>query len=75
MTVISAEPLDMAALVLVTGKDALATIGGYRCRIMNYSKGQELEVETVVSSNGYRWGLKRLPYENGRYTHIAFVCE
>ena len=65
MKAITAEPLTMAEIMTLTGKDALYTIDGYKCRIMNTSAGQEIEVDMVY--NG--WGLRRV--NKPKYEYLA----
>lgn len=65
MKAITVEPLTMAEIMALTGRDALCTIDGYKCRIMNTSAGQEIEVDMVC--NG--WGLRRV--NKPKYEYLA----
>lgn len=65
MKAITAEPLTMAEILALTGRDALHTIEGHKCRIMNTSAGQEIEVDMIC--NG--WGLRRV--DKPKYEYLA----
>lgn len=65
MKVKTAEPLTMAQIIMLTGRDALIEIDGYKCRIINASPGQEIEVDMVC--NG--WGLRRV--NKPKYEYLA----
>ena len=72
--VISTKPLSLEEIVDYTGNDACANIGGYKCRIMNVSPGQKLDVDKVVTTDdGKTWGLKSIS-DNRRYQYMAFLC-
>lgn len=65
MKAITDKPLTISEMVLLTGKDALHTIDGYKCRIINTSAGQEIEVDMIC--NG--WGLRRV--NKPEYEYLA----
>ena len=70
--IISGTPLDMGKLISLTGHDALATIGNYKVRIMNYSEGQTVEVDDIVEWGGYLWGIRKMKNPKPQYGYIAF---
>ena len=51
MKVKTLEPLTLEEMFELTGKDALITLDGYKCRIMNASPGQIIDVNRVVWSS------------------------
>lgn len=75
MKVKTTEPLTMAEIVALTGKDAIHTIAGYRCRIMNVSSGQIIDVNRVVyvSDENINWGLREIKSKS--YQYLAYKCE
>lgn len=75
MKVRTTEPLTLEEIVSLTGKDALMTLDGYRCRIMNASPGQIIDVNRVVwtSKQNIQWGLREV--KGKPYKFLAFKCE
>lgn len=75
MKVRTTEPLTMEEILNLTGKDALMTLDGYRCRIMNVSPGQVIDVNRVVwtSKQNIQWGLREV--KGKPYKFLAFKCE
>ncbi len=69
------KPLDIGKMVMLTGKDALYTIGKYKVRIMNYSEGQTVFADDIVEQDGYLWGIKKLNNPKPKYDSIAFIAE
>lgn len=75
MKVRTVEPLTMCEIILLTGKDAIIILDGYKCRIMNASPGQIIDVNKVVwsSKTDLQFGLRKV---NGKpYDFLAFRCE
>lgn len=66
------KPLDIAEIINLTGRDALADMDGNIARIMNFSEGQTVECEKAIEWKGYFWGLKRVPRD--RYDYLAFIA-
>ena len=75
MKVRTTEPLTFEEIFSLTGKDALITLDGYRCRIMNASPGQIVDVNRVVwsSKQNIQWGLREV--KGKPYKFLAFRCE
>lgn len=75
MEVRTTEPLTFEEIFSLTGKDALITLDGYRCRIMNASPGQIVDVNRVVwsSKQNIQWGLREV--KGKPYKFLAFRCE
>lgn len=75
MKVKTAEPLTFEEIFSLTGKDALITLDGYKCRIMNASPGQIIDVNRVVwnSKQNIQWGLREV--KGKPYKFLAFKCE
>ena len=75
MKVRTTEPLTMAEIVALTGKDALITLDGYKCRIMNASPGQVIDVNRIVWSlkTKLQFGLREV--KGKPYKFLAFRCE
>lgn len=74
MKVKTAEPLTMTQIIMLTGRDALIEIDGYKCRIMNASPGQIIEVNRVVwnSKQNIQWGLREV--KGKPYKFLAYKC-
>ncbi len=75
MRVRTTEPLTMSEIVELTGKDALITLDGYKCRIINTSPGQIIDVNRVVwnSKTKLHFGLREV--KGKPYKFLAFRCE
>lgn len=75
MKVRTTEPLTFEEIFSLTGKDALITLDGYKCRIMNASPGQIIDVNRVVwsSKQNIQWGLREV--KGKPYKFLAFKCE
>lgn len=75
MKVRTTEPLTFEEIFSLTGKDALITLDGYKCRIMNASPGQIVDVNRVVwsSKQNIQWGLREV--KGKPYRFLAFKCE
>lgn len=75
MKVRTVEPLTYEEMLELTGKDATITIGGYKCRIMNASPNQIIDVNKVVwnSSTNLQFGLREV--KGKPYEFLAFRCE
>ena len=73
-TLQTGKPLELWEIVDLTGKDALADMDGRKCRIMNYSEGQSIEVDDSLMWGGHFWGLKRVAPRDGRYDYFAFIA-
>ena len=75
MKVKTAEPLTMKQIIMLTGRDALIEIDGYKCRIMNASPGQIINVNKVVSNSKtqIKWGLREV--KEKPYKYLAYKCE
>lgn len=75
MKVKTTDPLTIAEIVSLTGKDALIILDGYKCRIMNASPGQIIEVNRVVwnSKQNIQWGLREVKCKP--YKFLAYKCE
>ena len=75
MKVRTTEPLTIEEIFSLTGKDALITLDGYKCRIMNASPGQIIDVNRVVwnSKQNIQWGLREV--KGKPYKFLAFKCE
>lgn len=73
-TIQTGEPLEIAELITLTGKDALYKIGDHKVRIMSFSKGQLLEVDDIVEQDGYLWGIRKLKEPNPKYDSVAFIA-
>jgi len=70
----SGKPLGIAEMVMLTGKDALYTVGGHKARIMNYSEGQLIEVDDIVEQDGHLWGIRKLENPKSKYDSFAFIA-
>ena len=71
MKVTTANPLTMAEIIQLTGKDALYQIGKSTCRIMNASPGQEIDVSSICyEPSGRKWGLRKV--DSQQYKFLAF---
>lgn len=72
------KPLDIGKMVMLTGRDALYTIGKYKVRIMNFSEGQTVEADDLVEQDGYLWGIRKLKETASElrkpYDSIAFIA-
>lgn len=72
------KPLDIGKMVMLTGKDALYTIGKYKVRIMNFTEGQLVEVDDLVMQDGHLWGIRKLKESATElrkpYDSIAFIA-
>ena len=66
------EPLHIAEIITLTGRDALTTMGDYKVRIMNYSEGQLVDCDDIVDWCGYLWGIRKLEKPHDKYDSIAF---
>ena len=75
MKVRTTEPLTFEEIFSLTGKDALITLDGYKCRIMNASPGQIIDVNRVIwnSKQNIQWGLREV--KGKPYKFLAFKCE
>ena len=75
MKVKTLEPLTLEEMFELTGKDALITLDGYKCRIMNASPGQIIDVNRVVwsSKTKLQFGLREV--KGKPYKFLAFRCE
>ena len=75
MKVKTMEPLKMTEIIALTGKDALITLDGCKCRIMNASPGQIIDVNRVVwnSKTKLQFGLREV--KGKPYKFLAFRCE
>ena len=75
MKVKTVKPLTMSEIILLTGKDAIITLDGYKCRIMNTSPNQIIEVDKVVwnSDTNLQFGLREV--KGKPYKYLAFRCE
>ena len=68
------KPLDVAEMVMLTGRDALYEVGGHKARIMSYSEGQLVEVDDIVEQDGYLWGIRKLKEPKPKYDSFAFIA-
>lgn len=75
MKVKTVEPLTYEEMFELTGKDVAITLDGYKCRIMNASPGQIIEVNKVVwsSRTNVQFGLREV--KGKPYKFLAFRCE
>ena len=75
MKVKTVKPLTMIEILELTGKDALITIDGYKCRIMNASPGQIIDVNRLAwdSKQNIQWGLREV--KDKPYKFLAYKCE
>lgn len=74
MKVISGKPLPLSDLITITKLKAVH-IGGYKCRVMNFSDGQEVEVVDVVEAHGHKWGIKKCIEPKKDYDNLAFIVQ
>ena len=75
MKVKTATPLTMPEIIELTGGDAIITLDGYKCRIMNASAGQIIDVNKVAwnSQTDLQFGLREV--KGKPYKFLAFRCE
>lgn len=75
MKVKTSEPLTIAELINFTGRDALMNTTEGKCRIMNASPNQIIEVNKVLwnSKQNISWGLKEVKGKS--YSYLAYKCE
>ena len=74
MKVITAEPLTIEEMIdMSETRDALIILGGWKCRYMRYSPGQEIEVPYTYY-DGIAFGLKPVTGKKG-YDYLAFRIE
>ena len=66
------KPLDIAEIINLTGRDALADMDGNKVRIMNFSEGQIADCEKAITWKGHFWGLRKV--DNDRYDYLAFIA-
>lgn len=71
--VIAGEPLE--CVFAFTGKDAFCNINGNRCRIMNYSAGQETKADKIEEFKGVTFGLRKTTMPCDTYDYIAFTIK
>lgn len=75
MKVKTVEPLTLAEIVEITGRDSLIKLDGHKCRIMNATPGQIIDVNRVIwdSSTNLQFGLREV--KGKPYKFLAFRCE
>ena len=75
MKVVTAEPLEMWEWAMLTDKKGILDLNGWKCRVMNASPGQEIEVHLTYydPSNKLAWGLREV--KNKEYQYLAMRIE
>ena len=72
MKVTTAKPLTMDEMMeLSEAGDAIITLGGWKCRYMRATEGQEMEVPYTYYENGLAFGLRPVGKKKG-YEYLAF---
>ena len=74
IVVTTKEPLSLVAIFQIS-KNKPIKLGDYKCRIMNFSPGQKLEVVAVEEYMGHKWGIKPLDSPKQGYNALAFVVK
>ena len=75
MLVTTAEPLTMLQMISMSKThDALIELGGWKCRYLRATEGQEMEVPYVYydKETKFTFGLKPVSKPNGKYDYLAF---
>lgn len=72
MFAVTATPLAVDEIFMLTGHDACTKMGDYDVRIMNFSTGQAIDVCDVVEWKGYTWGITPIGKPKPRYGYFAF---
>lgn len=71
--VITDEPIEF--LFHFTGGDAFCNINRNRCRIVNYSPGQETKADKIEEFKGKTFGLRKTAIKCDTYEYVAFVIK
>ena len=75
MVVTSGIALKTEEIVQLTGYDAIIQLKDYKCRIMNYSPNQKIEVVDIVEYKKKKWGIRKLQNPRKEYQYIAFIVK
>ena len=68
---VTAEPLELTRMIILTGRDALTTMEKYKVRIMNFSPDQTVEAVDIIEYGGFKWGILPLKAPQKGYDYFA----
>lgn len=75
MIVTSGNALSLDQIIKLTGEDAIIQLDKYKCKIMNYSPDQKIEVIDIVDYDNKKWGIRKLQTTRREYKYLAFIIK